>query len=426
MFDCESDLLDRVIDRFMGHVRGSAFSANVERQAADRDGIALVSVNPSASAKEDAAREGYTHARCWAILPSRRTPRWLLPLGDRRGTISGAQIYQPQARTMRMMKWLLIRGMQAGWDRWIRDRVLIAWREPLALERLLTEITGEPNPIFALSVGNQRATRKLTVQVMRPSGEILGYIKLPLTEAATERVHHEAETLERLSAFPSLRPHIPQVLYAGHCNGTFILFQTSVEGEQAPNTLQKIHENFLEKLWNVHRTQKAARTLVQAVADQWERSGAERETDWKELGREVLRQTMRDLNQVIIPCGVMHGDFAPWNTRVHPGGLFLFDWESAVWEAPHLWDVFHFNVQTSCFLKTKATDSASLRTPVERGSYLLYLLSSGAQLIAEGADRTGINYRRMLLKEILSQQVIPMQAMSKKKGSFDAIGVTQN
>ncbi len=423
MFERETDLFDRVVERFIGSAEPAALSGNGSQLSGDLAPLALVFLDPSRAMSDAAARKGYTHRHCWGVLPSRKVPRWLLPLENPCGTIAGTEIYEPHARTSRIMKRALIPVIRTGWRGWARHKVLIASKEPLPLEVLVTDLTGETHPIFALSVGNQRVMRKLTVQVMRPNGEILGYMKLPLTAAATERVRHEAEILQRLWAFSPLRPHIPGVLYAGLCNDSYVLFQTPVVGEPGPTRLQRMHEQFLQTLWKVHREEKPGKMLVEEVARRWEKSPAQSETAWQQLGQEALRCSMQTLSAGTISCGVMHGDFAPWNTRVGQERLLLFDWELSAWEAPLSWDVFHFHVQTACFLKKNSGAGSFVQcTPGERASYLLYLLSSAEQLIAEGGDPAPINYRRTVLTKTVADEAVQKHAGSGKRKAAGQLG----
>jgi hypothetical protein len=44
------------------------------------------------------------------------------------------------------------------------------------------------------------------------------------------------------------------------------------------------------------------------------------------------------------PMVVAHRDFAPWNVRWWPEGVFVFDWEYAVEQASPLHDFFHFHL----------------------------------------------------------------------------------
>jgi len=101
----------------------------------------------------------------------------------------------------------------------------------------------------------------------------------------------------------------------------------------------------------------------------------------------------------MVPCGVAHGDFVPWNTRAADGRLYVFDWESASWEAPNSWDMFHFKTQVAALLNKKNDlHISSDRRSGERASFLLYLLNSACQLFGEESpDRVGLRFRQQLL-----------------------------
>jgi peptidoglycan-N-acetylglucosamine deacetylase len=295
------------------------------------------------------------------------------------------------------MKHVLTRIIRTGWNGWARHRVLVASRESLPLEVLVSEITGERNPVFALSLGNQPAVRKLTVQAMRPDGNILGYVKLPLTDCAAERVRHEGMILERLWNSPALRRHIPRLLHAGVWGESYALFQTAVPGRLGPLTVTRMHDEFLRVLWSVHRVDKPVRILIEEIGAKWEKAALRLSDEWKALGQEVLRYSAQDLDQPTIPCGVSHGDFAPWNTRMHQDRLFLFDWESTNWEAPMSWDTFHFNLQTAVSLQKHIGSNVNSDHKSNHGTpYLLYLLSSVIQFLQE-ENWGAIDVRQQLL-----------------------------
>jgi hypothetical protein len=228
---------------------------------------------------------------------------------------------------------------------------------------------------------------------------LLGYVKLPLTDVASERVRHEAATVERLWNFPSLRKHIPRVLYAGDWNDTYVLFQSPLEGDIGPTYLNGMHEEFLRLLWNVHRIEKPGKTLIQKVAAKWEKVAPLLGAKWDALGREVLVRATRVISDKVLPFSIMHGDFAPWNTRVRDRELLLFDWESADWEAPTTWDKSHFEVLTASSL---GKSSRHQTFDVESGGtfFMLYLLNSVCQFLEEENYRA-ISYRQRLLIEQL-------------------------
>ncbi len=351
------------------------------------------------------ARQGYTRTHRFLVLPSPSEPRWLLPVGDARRMRQGFRIYTPYAPMARMLKNLAIGFIGAGWSGWQSSRVLVASKGPLPLEVLVTKITGERQPIFALSLGTPGRLRKLTVQAMRPDGEILGYIKLPLTEAATERVRHEARVLEQLWGFPALRPHLPKVLYAGEWENGYILFQSS--GPFSPGEVKfgPAHERFLEILWSVKQVEKPGDALVEEIATSWRNATPRMDTQWRALGEEALQRARHELTGLTIPCGVMHGDFAPWNTRRENGHLFVYDWESTDWEAPIWWDVFHFHLQVAILLNRKGRKVLPFReTPGERAVFWLYLLRSVCQGLEEEAPgQFGIECRQQILLRELTQ-----------------------
>jgi hypothetical protein len=239
---------------------------------------------------------------------------------------------------------------------------------------------------------------------MRPNGEILGYIKLPLTDAAMERVHHEAETLNHLWSFPALRPHIPRVLYSGEWGDGAILFQSGGPSRPGPVLFNRQYEEFLQRLWGIQTTEKPGHVLWEEAAARWRKAEPRLSSGWGALGQAALAKAKRELDGVMLPCGVGHGDFAPWNTRVGDGGLYVFDWESASWEAPTSWDIFHFKTQVAALLNKKNDLHISWDCRSgERASFLLYLLNSACHLFGEEspAQGIGLEYRRQLLAKQL-------------------------
>ena len=114
----------------------------------------------------------------------------------------------------------------------------------------------------------------------------------------------------------------------------------------------------------------------------------------------------RELVGITIPCGVSHGDFAPWNARVANGQLSVFDWESASWDAPAAWDIYHFKTQVAA-LRNKKNSLPEFRdkSSGERASFLLYLLNSVRQLIDEETPSGGVGLecRRQLIEKQLEE-----------------------
>jgi len=318
----------------------------------------------------------------FAVLPSRQEPRYLLPLGDSRTTLEGFRVYTPFGFGARLRKGLLAQIVKTGWRGWAMHPLYVG--EPLGLKALVTNVTGERNPAFAMLLGTPGKYRKLTIQVMRGGGETLGYIKLGLTKPAGDRVRYEVRTLEELSA---LRPYVPRVLYAGEWQDSYLLFQSPLEGRPGPAELSRMHVEFLEKLGGLRRVDKPGLRVLEEVGARWKEVTWRCDWRWQRLGAATLTAARRDLENVSVPCGYGHGDFVPWNTRVVDGRLSVFDWESCECEAPLGWYTFHFSLQVARMRKKSWRTKFDLTvTPGARGLFLLFLLTNLGKALDERAE----------------------------------------
>ena len=387
-----------------GGSRAGSASSPDQNSAAPRV-PALISLHASKSTTNGFARYGFSKTQRYVVLPSHKAPRWLLPIGQGAGSTSkGFQLYTPYSWIAQAMKGLVV-GTMAGWQSWASPQAMVGSKVALPLENLVSEITGEPRPVFALSIGTPGLFRKLTVQVMRLDGEILGYIKLPLTEAASESLRHEAKTLEYLSSFSELSPYIPKLLHAGGWGDGYIVFQTGSPTQGGPTEFGPLHQEFLEILWGVRRVSKPGYLLLEEVATRWRKMEPQMDSLWQSLGAGALAKASRELSGVNISCGIMHGDFAPWNTRLKEGRLFVYDWEWASLEAPNSWDIYHFRVQVTSLLDKKGGGHLLLgQTPGDRASFLLYILNTACQFFEEKASdgHPGLAWRQKLLMKELS------------------------
>lgn len=370
----------------------------------DSGGELVVCLNPSRRLLGTIMDRGYTHVHRFVILPSARDARWLLPIASNGVALAATQIYAPYRPLAKILKRFATTALASGLTGWLHTRLLVASAKPLPLESLLSDLTGERKPVFAFSLGTPCAFRKLAVQVMRENGEVLGYVKMPMTAAAVDRLRHEASVLARLWESPRMRPHIPKLLYAGEWAGGYLLFQSSGPEELGPDQFGPMHEDFLSQLHTVQPAHMPGGMLVEKVAACWRKAEPSLASGWRALGQAALAKARRELDGVMVPCGVAHGDFAPWNTRVGDGRLYVFDWESASWEAPTSWDIFHFKTQVATLLNKKNDLHISWeRGSGERASFLLYLLSSACQFFFEEspAQDLGLECRRQLLAKQL-------------------------
>jgi hypothetical protein len=364
-----------------------------------------------------AVKAGYHHQHRFVLLPSRKNTRWLAPRAEGKAITNALDMYPPFSFRARLYKSYAAGMAMMGWPGRAEDTVLIASKQVFAIERLIAEVTGESHPRFALSLGTELATRKLTVQVMRPAGEVLGYLKFPLARRASDRIRHEAGVLARLNADSRTRNHVPRLLHSCDWKDGYLLFQAPVPGRKGPVRLTRLHENILHTLHAVRSFDVPGRQLVRSVADGLKRFFAKLGGDWRELASDALALAGRELENCEVRCGLSHGDFAPWNTRASGENLYLFDWEMASWEAPVLWDRFHFLTQTRSLLQRgSGPEGLEDFTHAKRALYILYLLSSVTQLVDDQAKPSDIAFR----KQELRRQLMASASLDGRRTSFFA------
>lgn len=359
----------------------------------------IISLKPSWQETKKLERSGFGRHHWFAVVPTPRTARWLFPLPVGRATTESFKLYAPYKRRAKILRSLILALARTRWSGWARHKVLISSIGRLPLETLVREVTGEEQPVFAMSLGTDGEYRKLTLQVMRPEGEILGYIKLPLTARACQRVRHETAVLKHLASLPAMCSLVPKVLFSGIWGTSQILFQSPGPFEPGPSEFGSVYDKFLRQLWRLGSIKPAA-LIWEEVGAQWRKTEDSLDQEWRGLGHAALRQAARDLANASIACGLIHGDFAPWNCRLGNGQLFVFDWESAMWSAPSLWDVFHFRLQVAGLLKEGEELLFLPKRSVERASFLLFLLNSVCQTIDEKCSRSQdfLTYKRNTLR----------------------------
>ena len=350
-----------------------------------------------------------SHVEMYAVLPSSSQQRWLVPAGNRALALSGLDVYQPYGVLGGAIKRALAVSIRCGLNLYARKTLGVSAADAGALRRLIENVTGERDCGFALLIGNFGRYRKATIQVMTPAGDVLGYLKVPLTSEADERVRNEGWAVAQVAQIPGLKGRVPEVLFAGEWNGRYVLLQEPLRGRPSRPVFEPAHDAFLGSLARFGRVDRPAESLIGEVAGRTRNLSILFAPDDFDA---VLRVARGWLGTSTVECGYTHGDFAPWNMRVSHDGLQVFDWERAGRDLPLAWDYFHFITQAEILLniRTQQRRRKLLQrqgTPAERATYLLYLLQSAATLVDEGvpvSDRA-VTTRRGWIRELLKDSV---------------------
>lgn len=367
--------------------------------------VEIVPFRSKAQAVRSLEAAGMTQTLSFVILPSVSDTRFLLPVGPAHIMLSGLASYQPLRLMPRVAKRALAIAAQCGWTGWTRYLSVVGSQRALKIEQLVRSLCGESKPFFSLKLGTAGPQQKLVVRVMRSTGKLIGYMKIPLTDEATCSVMREANTLRRLSHYSVINGDVPTLLHCGHWGHTYLLFQSGVESRVSPSRFGESHRSFLQKLASIERSDVPADVIIERVTEHWKRAEPTFLSAWRDLGRSALAAATRVLSGNRVPCALSHGDFAPWNTLLSNGRLFVYDWEGAEWERPVAWDAMHFFVQCGAFLGQHRRLKTFRRSAgMNVGLFILYLLDSTRMALADGSTRAtqGARYRYGILESVLA------------------------
>lgn len=332
-------------------------------------------------------------------LPSAGHMRWLVPSAGPGATRQALSIYTPYAPTARLLKkpaeWAL---GAAPFDALPASMRVSATLEP-PVRALVERVLGESAPLFSVCMSAPGRYRKATVQVQRADGSVAAYLKLPLTDAAATRLRHEADVLTVLGQHDRVAPLVPQVLHAGVCEAGFALVVSPLAGRRGPSRFTPDHVRFLGALADVARVHRPGADVADDVTSEWERVAGQMPTSVRDLVARALEGARRDLHGIDLPCGLAHGDFAPWNTRVAEPGLAVFDWDRAEYDTPVWWDVFHFETQVGSLLGRRARSGFRCdEHPGSHGAFVLYQVRAIADALLEDPEQPrGLTFRTTML-----------------------------
>ena len=235
-----------------------------------------------------------------------------------------------------------------------------------ALTRLEAELAGalaEPEVRVAFYLGVPGAYRKVTAQVMTPDGVTLAFAKISTSPATRDLIERERRILLRLSESEGLRGRKPEVLHAFDWEGSRVLLMTGGPNRPGPGRLSDAHLALCRDVflpfaqWGTF----GEGAMMARMSETLLRVGPHLPTLLSARLEQALGRLREELGPVRLPLSLCHRDFAPWNTRCGPRGLFVFDWDGAQEGTTPLYDLFHFQaIQAALFDKRDPLPDRSL------------------------------------------------------------------
>ncbi|WKN46991.1 hypothetical protein [Nocardioides sp. Arc9.136] len=306
-------------------------------------------------------------AGAWALVPSARTPRLVVPVGSRLAAARSLCRFStdtslPQA--VRRVVGAAVVGTTRGAVLGTRVEVTGASEDSFA--RHLEELLGHP-VVFSVGVGSERVNRKPVLQVFDTSGHTVAFVKIGDSEVSRVDVAAEGAHLRRVGAVPLELLRVPRVLHESVWHGRVVLVleplptgrprlsplppappaeamaELASAFAEAPGTLRSL------PWWA--RQRRAAADLADPA--------------WCRRLHDAMDRVEEASGDHVWSVGAWHGDWTPWNMARARGRVQLWDWERFETGVPHGLDRLHFavNVATTRRGTTPATVLQAVTAP---------------------------------------------------------------
>jgi phosphotransferase family enzyme len=344
----------------------------------------------------------------YLVVSSAGQPRRALPLG--RAFRSSIQTYTPTTPLGVARRYGAMLSARLGLQRFLPGRRVLA-SSPLT--HAIASALGEDEVI--LSVARSYGGR-LVITASSTDGEIIAFVKLAASDNDIRALAAEADTIRNLAGM-DLEFRVPSVIALTELEQFtgLVLSPVGVVGGMRPWRLTPRRIAASESMFGEGvRSRRLSESLDITTETAW-RSQLDSVHDW--LGRRHID---------LLPIGMIHGDFAPWNVLERNGVVGLIDWEHSGDGFP-FWDLWHFAVQGAALsnrpwslnvmrsgvrgegplARALAAYCHRVGTPlkVAEAVFAVYLARSGAQLAAYPFPRPdhlrGLAVRERLLNELL-------------------------
>ncbi len=274
----------------------------------------------------------------WKVLYGRRAQPLLLPVGSGRRSRAAIAFF------VRNRRWRWWGRLLLSLDRWMPDAGLLP---EVHIDHFpVATLFGEAAASTAIYVGSPGPLQKLTILCPRHHDEPARVAKVSLHASADRAVAREAQWLRALGASPSTASFVPRLVDDGTlpCGRRYVVMSALPEGVTSLRFGAQ-HRAFLAALAEKGRSENwAASAAVLRLRERIRTVRCLLGDAHRQLLEEGLFEAESALASRALPACLLHGDFAPWNVRLTPERVFVFDWEYAQARGNPLQDFLHFHL----------------------------------------------------------------------------------
>ena len=203
--------------------------------------------------------------------------------------------------------------------------------------RVIRQVLGEPAAAVGFCTGTPGPHRKKVAQAAL-GGSVLAYVKIDEDNRLAAFLDAEVRALARSGAAREASFRVPGVIAdVREPSGRYLFLAGAGEGVRprplAPDRLDRLFLGY----WAAGAAHRVP--LEGILSDLPMGSAGAGEEPLLAASLDFLQAPLRARGVRVWPS---HGDYAPWNTLLLPGGrLFVYDWEYFDEQAPALQDLFH-------------------------------------------------------------------------------------
>lgn len=286
----------------------------------------------------DAANPKESHSICLRVLSKSGRPFLLLP-DEPELALRTLALYPAQSALARVIKKILAAAFSLRFTLPLeRISLKIPTGSPLAnFLATLTRLPSGALPRFGILIGNPNAPGQRCVLIAFDDTQRAIVVKAGASTQACELIRREIVFLESVN--PAL-PGIPRLCAKLDGDGLSAFALPFAEGEP-PGIGETEKAGAMVESW----LKKEAPSPVSSFAN-WLRLEAACSGD------AIFDRLAARLGDSAVVPSVTHGDLAPWNIKVAPGGQWLaLDWERGDLHGLPGWDWFHFVVQPAVLVQ---------------------------------------------------------------------------
>ncbi len=285
----------------------------------------------------------------YVALPSRNKIKWLIPISHN-NQFTIRRLYNPQNLFVKLSI--------------VTSRISSPFGNYVSVDQDeledLKQLFGFLNPFqLAIYLGSTGTYSKVTVAAIDDYGYPLAYAKVSESKYSDEVLRNEEKILGKLKRIEKLNGAVPIVLNSCLWREKFALILSPGSGEVNTSRYNNNVKNWLINLFtNTQRYRMFEESdYWMKTQEKYSKIGYLLPIDWQNRYRISFRRLRDDFKGIIMPFGVAHRDFAPWNICSRENGLFVFDWEMAHEDYPPLYDFFHFFAIQAALKRRKAVNN---------------------------------------------------------------------